>query len=71
MSAREKERAGMKRNPSESGTRNLANELAELRGLDPYALKQRWRALYRTKPRFASVRLFFLKQVDKNFVNQR
>jgi len=30
-----KERAGMKRNPSESGTKNLADELAELRGLDP------------------------------------
>ena len=26
-----KERAGMKRNPSESGTKNLADELAELR----------------------------------------
>jgi hypothetical protein len=25
----------MKRNPSESGTKNLADELAELRGLDP------------------------------------
>ena len=40
----------MKRNPSESGTKNLADELAELRGLDPCALKQRWRALYRTEP---------------------
>jgi len=37
-----KERAGMKRNPSESGTKNLADELAELRGLDPTALKQSW-----------------------------
>ena len=39
----------MKRNPSESGTRNLADELAELRGLDASALKQRWRVLYRTE----------------------
>jgi hypothetical protein len=39
----------MKRNPSESGTRNLADELAELRRLDPTALKQRWRVLYRTE----------------------
>ena len=38
----------MKRNPSGSGTRNLADELAELRGLDLTALKQRWRVLYRT-----------------------
>ena len=37
----------MKRNPSESGTKNLADELTELRGLDPTAIKQRWRALYR------------------------
>jgi hypothetical protein len=44
-----KERAGMKRNPSRSGTRSLADELAELRGLDPTALKQRWRVLYRTE----------------------
>jgi hypothetical protein len=44
-----KERAGMKGNPSESGTRNLADELAELRGLDPCALKQRWQVLYRTE----------------------
>ena len=29
-----KERAGMKRNPSRSGARGLADELAELRGLD-------------------------------------
>jgi hypothetical protein len=48
MSAREKERAGMKRNPSESATKNLADELAELRGLNATALKQRWRLLYRT-----------------------
>ena len=39
----------MKRNPSESGTKNLADELAELRGLDLTALKQRWRVLYRTE----------------------
>ena len=39
----------MKRNPSQSGTKNLADELAELRGLDPAALKQRWRVLYRTE----------------------
>jgi hypothetical protein len=44
-----KERAGMKRNPSRSGTRSLTDELDELRGLDPTALKQRWRALYRTE----------------------
>ena len=37
----------MKRNPSPSGTHNLADELAELRGLDSTALKQRWRVLYR------------------------
>ena len=39
----------MKRNPSRSGTRSLTDELAELRRLDPSALKQRWRALYRTE----------------------
>jgi Protein of unknown function (DUF2924) len=39
----------MKRNPSRSGTRSLADELAELRGLDLRALKQRWRVLYRTE----------------------
>jgi hypothetical protein len=39
----------MKRNPSRSGTKSLADELAELRGLDPAALKQRWRVLYRTE----------------------
>ena len=39
----------MKRNPSESGTRNLADELAELRGLDATTLRQRWRVLYRTE----------------------
>jgi Protein of unknown function (DUF2924) len=44
-----KERAGMKRDPSESGTKNLADELAELRGLDPTTLRRRWRALYRTE----------------------
>jgi hypothetical protein len=38
----------MKRNPSESGTKNLTDELAELRRLDPSALKQR-RVLYRTE----------------------
>jgi hypothetical protein len=45
-----KERADMKRsNPTRSGTRSLTDELAELRGLDPTALKQRWRVLYRTE----------------------
>src|SRR5713226_2429088 len=48
-SARNKERADMKRNPSPSGTKSLADELTELRGLDPTALKQRWRVLYRTE----------------------
>jgi hypothetical protein len=28
---------------------NLADELAELRGLDPTTLRQRWRVLYRTE----------------------
>jgi Protein of unknown function (DUF2924) len=45
----EKERAGMKRNPSGSGTENLADELAELRGLNASALRQRWRVLYRSE----------------------
>src|SRR5258708_27112424 len=45
-----KERADMKRsNPTRSGTKTLTDELAELRALDPTALKQRWRALYRTE----------------------
>src|ERR1700747_790190 len=44
-----KERAGMKRNPSESGTKNLADELAELGGLNATVLRQRWRVLYRTE----------------------
>ena len=39
----------MKRNPSESGTKNLTDDLAELRRLDSSALKQRWRVLYRTE----------------------
>jgi Protein of unknown function (DUF2924) len=39
----------MKRNSSRSGTRSLADELAELRGLDLTALKQRWRVFYRTE----------------------
>jgi Protein of unknown function (DUF2924) len=39
----------MKRKPSRSGTRSLTDELAELRGLDPTALKQRWWLLYRTE----------------------
>ena len=39
----------MKRNPSESGTKNLADELAELRGLDATTLRQRWRVFYRTE----------------------
>jgi hypothetical protein len=46
-----KERAGMKRNPSRSGTRSLTEELTELRGLDLTALRQRWRVLYRTEAR--------------------
>jgi hypothetical protein len=49
MPAPKKERAGMKRNPSESGIRNLADELAALRGLDATTLRQRWRVLYRTE----------------------
>jgi hypothetical protein len=49
MSAPKKERAGMKRNPSRSGARSLADELAELRGLNATALRQRWRVLYRTE----------------------
>src|SRR5229473_6945656 len=40
MSARNTERAGMKRNPLRSGTKSLADELTELRGLDPAALQQ-------------------------------
>jgi hypothetical protein len=39
----------MKRNPSQSGTKSLADELTELRGLDHAALKQRWQVLYRTE----------------------
>ena len=40
----------MKRsNPTRSGTRSLTDELAELRGLDPAVLKQRWRVLYCTE----------------------
>ena len=39
----------MKRNPSESGSRNLTDELAELGGLDATTLRQRWRVLYRTE----------------------
>lgn len=39
----------MKRNSSRSGTRSLTEELAELRGLDLAALKQRWRLLFRTE----------------------
>ena len=61
----------MKRNLSESGTKNLANELAELRGLDPCALKQRWRALYRTQAPVRIGKALLLKQVGRNFVNQR
>jgi len=44
-----KERAGMKRNRSRSGTRSLTDELAELRRLDPTALRQGWRVVYRTE----------------------
>jgi hypothetical protein len=58
-----KERAGMKRNPSESGTRNLADELAELRGLNPSALRQRWRVLYRTDAPVRIGRAFLLQAV--------
>ena len=39
----------MKRNPSRSVSRSLTDELAELRRLDLNALKQRWRALYRSE----------------------
>jgi len=39
----------MKRNPSRSLSRNLTDELAELRELDLVALKRRWRVLYRTE----------------------
>ena len=53
----------MKRNPSESGTKNLADELAELRGLNAPSLRQRWRVPYRTEARFASVTLFASKQL--------
>ena len=63
MSAREKERAGMKRNPSESGTKNLADELAELRGLDATTLRQRWRVLYRTEAPVRIGHAFLLQAV--------
>jgi hypothetical protein len=56
-----KERAGMKRNPSESGTKNLADELAELRGLNATTLKQRWRVLYRTEAPVHIGRAFLLQ----------
>ena len=39
----------MKRNPSRLATISLTDELAELRRLDLSALKQRWRALYRSE----------------------
>jgi hypothetical protein len=39
----------MKCNTSRPKNQSLANELAELRELDATALKQRWRALYRTE----------------------
>jgi hypothetical protein len=39
----------MKGKPSRSGTRSLADELAELDTRDSIALKQRWRVLYRTE----------------------
>jgi Protein of unknown function (DUF2924) len=48
MSARDKERAGMTRKQWLK-TKSLTDELAELRGLDLTALKQRWRILYRTE----------------------
>src|SRR6266851_2785359 len=44
-----KERVGMRRNPSRSGTNRLTDELAEVRGLNATTLKQRWRVLYRTE----------------------
>jgi hypothetical protein len=39
----------MKHNRLRPGIKSLTDELAELRGLDPTALKQRWRFLYRTE----------------------
>lgn len=39
----------MKRNPSESGTKNLADELDELGRPNATVLRQRWRVLYRTE----------------------
>ena len=44
-----KERADMKHNRLRPGIKSLTDELAELRGLDPTALKQRWLVLYRTE----------------------
>jgi len=63
MSARNTERAGMKRNPSRSGTKSLADELTELRGLDPAALKQRWQVLYRTEAPVRIGQLLLLQAV--------
>jgi hypothetical protein len=53
----------MKRNRSESGTKNLADELAELCGVDPCALKQRWRALYRCEAPVRIGRALFFRAV--------
>src|ERR1700758_5382161 len=58
-----KERAGMKRNPSRSGTRSLTDELAELRGFDATTLRQRWRVLYRTEAPVHIGRAFLLQAV--------
>jgi hypothetical protein len=44
-----KERADMKHNRLRPGIKSLTDELAEVRGLHPTALKQRWRVLYRTE----------------------
>jgi hypothetical protein len=49
MSARKRSEQASKGNPSESGTKNLADELAELGGLNATVLRQRWRVLYRTE----------------------
>ena len=53
----------MKRNPSRSGTKSLADELTELRGLDLTALKQRWRVLYRTEAPIRIGRALLLQAV--------
>jgi len=58
-----KERAGMKCNPSRSGTRNLADELAELRGLNPPPLGNAGGCSTALKRRSTSARLFCFKQL--------